>query len=89
MNSEEKESVVPSDGNDEKNVMSAAAEKNNDNKTNNTENETIATDINNSPTANNTTPVPSSSTNTADTPTSKSPGFFQFIVVTSVALTFS
>ena len=36
MNSEEKEEsvVLPIDGNDEKNVMSAAAEKNNDIKTN-------------------------------------------------------
>ena len=83
MNSEEKEEsvVLPIDGNDEKNVMSAAAEKNNDNKTNNSENETnetIATD--NSPKAtDNNTPVPSSTTNTADTPTSKSPGFFSRI----------
>jgi len=86
MNSEEKEEsvVLPIDGNDEKNVMSAAAEKNNDIKTNISENETIATatdiSLNNSPKAtDNNTPVPSSTTNTADTPTSKSPGFFSRI----------
>lgn len=82
MNSEEKkESVVlPIDGNDEKNVTSAA-ELNNDIKTNISENETVVTDIN-SPKAtdDNNTPVPSSTTNTADTPTStKPPGFFSRI----------
>jgi len=82
MNSEEKkESVVlPIDGNDEKkNVTSAAAELNNDIKTNISENKTVVTDIlNNSPKVIN-TPVPSSTTNTADTSTSKSPGFFSRI----------